>query len=101
MSMFSPADRDVAMTLPCFHSSTRRVVNTRRSSSISISTGTSPSVPISSCGVIARFQSADQVDGVLAQLILRRYHPRIGLIPALVDDQVGEFPGDVRGRCLQ
>src|SRR5215471_18113963 len=99
MSMFSPAERPVAMMLPSRKSSTSRVVRGRRSSSISTSTGTSPSGAISSWGVIGG--STDQIDRVLAQLILRRDYPRIGLIAALIDDQVGEFMRDIDRRRFQ
>src|SRR5271165_3295537 len=101
MSMFSPADRKVPITAPSSSSSTSRVLIRRRSSSTSISIGTSPSGAISSSGVIANEYIgglAHQVDSVLAQLVGGSHHLSVGLIGALVDDQIGELGGDIRGR---
>src|ERR1017187_7829618 len=96
--MFSPADREVAITAPSSSSSTSRASMTRRSSSTSISTGTSARDAISSKGVIGGLP--DQVYSVLTELIDRRHHLRVRLIRALVDDQVRELGGDVDGGRL-
>ncbi len=41
--------------------------------------------------------SLDQIDGVLAQFVDRIDHFGVGFVAALVDDQVGEFGGDIHG----
>src|SRR5215213_4651646 len=98
MSMFSPAERDVPITLPSSSASTSRAETARRSSSTSITTGTSPSDAISSWGFIGGL--ADKVDSALAQLVGRGDHPRVRLVAPLIDDQVRELLGDVHRRGL-
>src|SRR5207244_3193900 len=102
MSMFSPAERVVAMRLPSFSSRMDRMVKMRRSSSTSMSTGKSPNRD-SSCSGMARSTLMCltlQIDGFLADLIHGRHHARVGLIGALQHDEVGEFPRDVHRRKL-
>src|ERR1051325_3658404 len=96
MSMFSPAERDVPITLPSSSASTSRAGTMRRSSSTSITTVTSPSDAISSWGFIGGL--VDKVYSGLAQLIGGAHHPGVRLIPPLIHDEVGELPGDIDGR---
>src|SRR4051794_2243163 len=98
MSMFSPAEREVPMMLPSSSANTSRAGTVRRSSSTSITTGTSPSDAISSWGFIGGL--VDQVDSVLAQLVGRGHHARVRLISTLIDNQVRELLRDVHGGRL-
>ena len=75
------------------------MVMTLRPSSISMSTGTSAKSAISCRGLMTRHRYLIKLMVVLAQFVDGSHHLGIGLISALVDDQVGEFGRDIyRGR---
>src|SRR5690348_15037098 len=96
-SMVSPADRCMAITLPFSRARMSRTGMIIRSSSTSTSIGMSARAAICSSGVILLWF---QVDRVLAELIHRGDHARVGLISALIDDQIGELLGDIDVGCL-
>src|SRR5208337_1683552 len=95
MSMLSPAERFIRITLSCSSSRICAMVRTLRSSSTSTSIGTSATWAISSSGVTGAPYLLLQVDGVLAQLIDRRHHFTVRLISALQNDEIGELLCDI------
>src|SRR3984885_12289330 len=98
MSVLSPAERAIRITLSVPSSRIWAMVMTRRPSSTWTSTGTSARSAICSSGVMTG-KSLDQVNGVLAQFVDCVDHLGVGFVAALVDDQVGKFGGHIhRGR---
>src|SRR5215471_17465710 len=107
--MFSAALREVPITQPSSSCRTSRVVMMRRSSSTSISTGTSAMGAISSWGVIylpridrrnRRNALVDEIDGFLAELVHGSHHAGICLVTPLQNNQIGELTGDIDGGSL-
>src|SRR4051794_6466291 len=97
MSMFSPAERSMAMMLP---SSSDRISESfihRRSSCTSTSIGTFAILATSSCGVTVLFPRALslQVYGFLHDVVFGRDHLRVRLITAFVREQVRKLLRDI------
>src|SRR6202044_2632714 len=95
--MLSPAERAMRITLSGPSSRICAIVITRRPNSTSTSTGTSARSVICSSGVMMGI-SLDQIDRVLAQFIDSIDHFGVGLVAALVNDQIGELRRDIDGR---
>src|SRR5438094_1107559 len=97
MSMFSPAERVIRMTLPLSSPRISRTVMFFRASSAFAFIGMSARCAISSKTVIERdrFDLLLQSDGFLAHLIDRGNNTGIGLVTALKNDEVGEFASDI------
>src|SRR5215467_14119702 len=103
MSMFSPAERDVPIRLPSLSSSRSRIVRMRRSSSTSMSRGTSANSARRSSGsgaavgvgIVGCALAAHQTNSVLAQLVHRGHYPGVSLVIALQHDHVRKLSGDI------
>src|ERR1700683_4466931 len=98
MSMFSPADRIILMTLPWSSERISRMVMFFRSSNTSTSTGMSFKCPTSSKAVMRLL--LDEGNGVLAHLVHSRHDVGARLVAALEDNQIGEFGGHINVRRL-
>src|SRR5271155_4512566 len=91
-SIFSPAERFIAIRLPGSSSRIWRTVRMRRSNSASMSTGTSAKPAISSMGVIFQLLlRSDQTGCFLGHVTHRRDHFGVRLVGALQHDQLGEL----------
>src|SRR5271157_6012264 len=101
--MFSPAERSMRIRLPASSSRMSLMVNTRRSSTASTSSGTPARSPSSSTGVIGQFRvsTLNEVDQILGHGVRGGDHLGGGLIAALVNDEVGELSGHVHVGCFQ
>src|ERR1051325_456098 len=104
MSMFSPADLLITMRLPTRKSMISLTATGRRSISTSSGNGTSAmrfTSSIAPIGILATLPlHLLQIEGFLHELIGRRNDSRVGLIAALHDDQVREFPRHISSRRL-
>src|SRR5580658_3090511 len=102
-SIFSPAERGRRITLPASSSRICRSVNGLRSNCTSTSRRRSAISSISCSGVmrLTSIRLLDQIDYVLAHLIGRRHHFRVGVVALLKDQQVGELSRDVYGGGFQ
>src|SRR2546423_927073 len=99
MSMLSPADRSISMMLPTSRPTISPICITRRSSSTSISSGTSSIAATSFMGVMNALLL--QVDSGLTDLLGRRDYLGVGLIPALINNEVRKFARDIYGGGFQ
>src|SRR5580704_14880706 len=98
MSMLSPAERAIRITLSGPSSRICARVITRRPNSTSTSSGTSAKSAICSSGLIAEPASLDQLDRGLTQFVHRVDDLRIRFVPTLIDDQVRKFNRNVDRR---
>src|SRR5580704_9408524 len=100
MSRFSPAERGISIILSISRSSRAPIFIGTRSSSTSISRGTSAILATCCAGVMA-YLRLDQADRLLQNLVFGGDHARVGLIGVLERNQIAELGGDIHRGLLE